>query len=135
MKDMEVRTIIGELRATEPGRIGGHAVTWNQPSRGLPFEERFVRGAFLDSLADSTQDVSLLWAHDPTKPLASRIAGSLTVAEDDLGLGFDAKLNGTSWSVDAYEAIRSKSVRTVSFRFSVPTGGDTWQHKGPKLDG
>ena len=133
MSNIELRSFSTELRTTEPYKIGGHAVIWGQPSRDLPFEEQFARGAFLDSLADTSRDVALLWSHDLSKPLANQRSGSLTVAEDHLGLAFSAQLNQTSWSTDAYEAIRSGTVRTVSFRFSVPTGGDTWAHKGPKL--
>jgi uncharacterized protein len=130
---MEIRSIIAELRATEPRKIGGHAVLWNQPSRDLPFEEQFTRGAFLESLGDNSRDVVMLWSHDLSKPMANQKSGSLMVAEDDAGLAFAATLNQTSWSTDGYEAIRSGTVRTVSFRFSVPPGGDKWQQKGPKL--
>ena len=90
------------------------------------FREQFVRGAFADTLA-SADDVWLLWAHDLSKPLASRSSGNLAIQEQDAGLRFDANLNETTWSKDAHQAIRSGTVRTVGFRFrTVPEGGDAW---------
>src|ERR1019366_5577697 len=35
-------------------------------------------------------------------------------------------LNNTSWAKDAHAAIQAVTVRTCSFLFDVPTGGDTW---------
>src|SRR5262245_39090152 len=118
MRKIEERSLIAsELRADELMKIAGVAVPYGSLSVDLGgFREQFVRGAFSETLA-GTDDVWLLWAHDVTKPLASRSSGNLAMQEQDTGLRFEASLNDTTWSKDAHQAIRSGTVKTVSFRF------------------
>src|SRR4051812_35906519 len=124
---MEVRTIGTELRATDAMKIGGVAVPWGSLSVDLGgFREQFTRGAFNETLSDPAADVILLWAHDRTKPIASRASGNLDIRDAAGGLEFDGRLNGTSWAKDAHAAISGGTVRTVSFAFQVQEGGDTW---------
>ena len=126
MNTMEIRSISTELRAADAMKIGGIAVPWDSFSENLPgFRERFTRGAFSETLAGS-QDVLLLWSHNRSMPLASRASNTLQIRDDPAGLAFDASLNSTSWARDAHAAIQAGTVRTCSFLFDVPTGGDTW---------
>ncbi len=129
----EIRCFAGELRAADPRKLSGHAVVWGDVADLGPFREEIQRGAFADTLNDAARDVWALWAHDISKPLASRKSGTLQLAEDDHGLRFDMALGDTSWSTDAYTAVKSGVVRGVSFRFMVPSGGDVWQKRDGAL--
>jgi uncharacterized protein len=125
---MELRNFTTELRATDSMRIGGLAVPWGSLSEDLGgFREVINRGAFDGTINDENADVVLLWAHDDTKPMARRSARSLSLRDEVAGLAFESTLNGTSWSRDAHEAIRSGAVKTVSFGFTVPDNGATWR--------
>jgi uncharacterized protein len=126
MTNIEQRSISVELRAGDGRKIGGIAVPYGRLSSDLGgFREQFARGAFAENLADPNHNVWLLWAHDLAQPLASRAAGSLRLFDEEAGLRFEADLNNTSWAGDAFEAIKSRTVSGVSFRFSVPKGGDS----------
>lgn len=125
----ELRTLPMELRAQDDMKVGGYAVVFDSPSDGLPFEERIMPGAFRRSLEDRSQDIVMAWAHDLSRPLASRNAGSLSLSEDAKGLAFEARLNDTSWSKDAHAAIKSGAVRQVSFMFRVRPGGEQWDRE------
>jgi HK97 family phage prohead protease len=89
-------------------------------------------GAFRESLIDNSQDIVLAWAHDLSKPLASRNAGALLLHEDGIGLAFDAALNDTAWSMDAHAAVQSGTVSKMSFGFLVREGGDRWERQSGK---
>jgi HK97 family phage prohead protease len=133
MNKNEIRSFSTELRAADAMKIGGIAVPWNSLSQDLGgFREQFSRGAFSETLA-STDDVLLLWSHNRSMPIASRASGNLQLRDDPGGLQFDATLNGTSWARDAHQAIASGTVRTASFMFSVPHGGDSWVKAGGEL--
>jgi HK97 family phage prohead protease len=132
MDKLELRAFDFELRSAADRRLTGHAVVWGAASLDMGFREQFHAGAFAESLADG-HDVVLLWHHDTSKPLASRNAGTLDLTEDTKGLAFDAHLNATSWAVDALEAVRSKTVRKMSFGFLVPKGGDEWSQRDGQL--
>ena len=133
MNTTEIRSFSSELRAAGDMRIGGTAVPWSSLSQDLGgFREQFARGAFSETLA-SADDVLLLWSHNRSMPIASRASGNLQLRDDPGGLQFDSTLNGTSWARDAHQAIASGTVRTVSFAFSVPTGGDSWQKQDGAL--
>ena len=126
MNTMEIRSFSTELRAADAMKIGGIAVPWDSLSENLPgFRERFTRGALSETLAGS-HDVLLLWSHNRSMPLASRASNTLQIRDDPAGLAFDASLNSTSWARDAHAAIAAGTVRTCSFLFDVPAGGDTW---------
>jgi HK97 family phage prohead protease len=126
MTNIEQRSIAAELRAGDSLQIAGSAVPYGKLSNDLGgFREQFSQGAFAETLADPNNEVWLLWAHNLAQPLAARKAGTLQLFDEQAGLRFDAKMNNTTWSRDAYEAIRSRSVSGVSFRFTVPKGGDS----------
>ena len=128
MERIEERSLPAELRAGGPLKIGGTAVPYSRLSEDLGgFREQFAPGAFRGTLDDRTRDVVLLWAHDRTKPLASRLSGSLELRDAGDGLHFDASMNKSSWSADAHAAISAGTVRTVSFGFAVLEGGESWR--------
>ena len=69
-------------------------------------------------------DTNLLYGHDFNRPLASRLAGTLTLQSDDAALRFEATLppaaRQPSWMVDAVMGVRSGLVTGISPRFRVP---------------
>jgi len=119
-----------EVREEADGmRFSGYAAMFNSPSHPLPFTERIAPGAFKRSLR-SRNNVFLYWNHSSDMPLASTRAGTLKLIEDERGLKVDALLSNTTAGRDAAELIRTGVVDSMSFGFTVPTGGDTWNEDG-----
>ena len=119
-----------EIRETQEGmRFSGYAAVFNSPSEPLPFREKIAPGAFRRAL-DSRNDIKLLWNHDTSEVLASSRAKTLVLRETDRGLYTEALLPNTSRGRDTAELIRRGDVDSMSFGFSVPSGGDEWSADG-----
>jgi len=58
--------------------------------------------------------------------LASRRAGTLRLSEDSTGLLAEATLPDTTYARDLVVLMRRGDVSSMSFGFTVPNGGDTW---------
>ena len=132
MSKVETRVQITdfEIRETQEGmRFSGYAAVFNSPSEPLPFREKIAPGAFRRSL-DSRNDIKLLWNHDTSEILASSRAKTLVLRETDRGLYTEALLPNTSRGRDTAELIRRGDVDSMSFGFSVPSGGDEWSADG-----
>ena len=117
-----------EIRSNADGSrtISGYAVTWQDLSQDLGgFKEKVQKGAFTQSLRD--RDVMILYGHDQNQILGRVSSGTLTLAEDERGLKFSCKLPNTSTANDLVELMSRQDVRSMSFGFSVPEGGDDWQ--------
>jgi HK97 family phage prohead protease len=113
-----------EIRETPAGMtFTGYAAVFNSDSVPLPFIERIAPGAFKRSL-QSRNEVKMLWNHDAGEPLASVRGGTLKLVEDERGLKVEATLANTSRGRDVAELIRSKTVDSMSFGFSVIK--DSW---------
>jgi HK97 family phage prohead protease len=52
---------------------------------------------------------------------------TLNLSEDSRGLRVEAELPNTTYANDLAELMRSGVVDSMSFGFTVPEGGDTWQ--------
>jgi len=136
--DKEIRTLATEIELREEAEknkktISGYAVKWNEwsnPIAGM-FQERFDKGAFSESLRSDSQ--KSLWCHDRSKVLASTSNGTLRIAEDEIGLRFEADLPDTSWGNDAYISIKRRDVDGVSFGFRSAPKTDIWDDKDPKM--
>jgi HK97 family phage prohead protease len=114
-----------EIRETADGMsFTGYAAVFNSDSEPLPFIERIAPGAFKRSL-QSRNEVKLLWNHDAGEPLASVRGGTLKLTEDEVGLRVEATLANTTRGRDVAELIRSKTIDSMSFGFSVIK--DSWQ--------
>lgn len=121
-----------EVRETSDGmNFEGYAAVFNSDSLPLPFIERIAPGAFKRSL-QSRNEVKLLWNHDSGEPLASLRGGTLKLTEDDRGLKVSATLASTTRGRDVAELIRSKTIDSMSFGFSVIK--DTWNGDVRTLD-
>jgi HK97 family phage prohead protease len=69
-----------------------------------------------------------LWNHDAGEPLASVRGGTLRLVEDEIGLRVEATLANTTRGRDVAELIRSKTIDSMSFGFSVIK--DSWSSNG-----
>ena len=104
----------------------GYAAVFGSDSEPLPFIETIAPGAFRRSL-DHDKDHTFVVNHDDGKLLASRRAGTLRLSEDSTGLTVNApELPNTSYANDLIELHERGEVRSMSFSFSVPRGGDSW---------
>lgn len=134
MAKIEKRTneVKFELRAVENGdgmTFTGYAAVFNSPSEPLPFIERIAPGAFKRSLK-ARNDIKLLWNHDTGSVLGSTRAGTLKLEEDNYGLRVTAVLPDTSLGRDVRTLVQRGDVNAMSFGFSVPANGDTWNAEG-----
>jgi HK97 family phage prohead protease len=134
MAKIEKRTneVKFELRAVEDGdgmTFTGYAAVFNSPSEPLPFIERIAPGAFKRSLK-ARNDIKLLWNHDTGAVLGSTRAGTLKLEEDNYGLRVTAVLPDTNLGRDVRTLVQRGDVNAMSFGFSVPAGGDTWNADG-----
>ena len=129
------RTFSSEVRAAKQSdgtvRMAGYAAMWDREADGLPFREVIKRGAFADSLGRG-DDVFLLVNHDTDQlPLARRSAGTLSVAEDDMGLHVTAELDPANpRAAELASALERGDVDKMSFAFRVAADGSTKTEDG-----
>ena len=108
----------------------GYAAVWNSPSEPLPFVERIAPGAFARSIKRARNDIKLLWNHESGQVLGSTRAGTLKLVEDERGLKVIANLPPTTTGRDAAVLLKRGDIDSMSFGFSVPSGGDSWSADG-----
>lgn len=129
--EQRTNTVQLELRETEDGMtFEGYAAIFDSPSEPLPFIERIKRGAFNRSLTKARNDIKLLWNHETSSVLGSTRAGTLKLYEDERGLKVTATLPNTTQGRDAAVLLKRGDVDSMSFGFSVPAGGDSWNEDG-----
>jgi HK97 family phage prohead protease len=89
-----------------------------------PYTEIVTAGAFAASLALPDLDVPLVLNHDSLRRIARTTNGSLTLAEDEVGLRADAPNLDPADADVAYIApkLRSGLIDEMSFRFSIDSG-------------
>jgi HK97 family phage prohead protease len=109
--------------------FSGYAAVFNSASEPLPFIERIAPGAFANSLS-SRNEIKMFVNHDTTRVLASKRAGTLRLSEDAHGLRVEADLPPTTDGKDLAILMKRGDVDSMSFGFSVPSGGDTWSPDG-----
>lgn len=134
MAKIEKRTneVKFELRAVEGGdgmTFTGYAAVFNAPSEPLPFIERIAPGAFKRSLK-ARNDIKLLFNHDTGAVLGSTRAGTLKLEEDNYGLRVTAMLPETTLGKDVKVLVQRGDISAMSFGFSVPANGDSWNTDG-----
>lgn len=138
-RDVEFRTVeVGPLEVriaedgTESAKIRGYAAVFNSDSEPLPsrsggsFVETITPGAFKRSLA-SGREVRAFINHDLGQVLATSKNDTLRLAEDERGLLVEADLPNTTAGRDLAELVRTGTVHSWSFGFSIPKGGDAWR--------
>jgi HK97 family phage prohead protease len=107
----------------------GYAAVFNSDSEPLPFIERIAPGAFANSLS-SRNEIKMFLNHETSRVLASKRAGTLRLSEDAHGLRVEADLPPTTDGKDLAILMRRGDGDSMSFGFSVPSGGDTWSPDG-----
>jgi len=107
----------------------GYAAVFNSDSEPLPFIERIAPGAFKKSLR-SRNTIKMYMNHDSSMLLASTRSKSLRLEEDSKGLLVNADLPDTTVGRDLSILMKRGDVDSMSFGFSVPSGGDKWSDDG-----
>ena len=91
--------------------------------RGRVRKEKFEPRAFRFAIdQEPDRRIDLLVGHDYGKPLASRKAGTLEIADGDDGVTFEARLpdDPPSWVIDAERAIAAGLMTGLSPGFVIP---------------
>lgn len=114
-------TAAGESDATASGLgFRGHAAMFDKRtwigSKRWGFWEEIARGAFARTLANGA-DVRFLVNHDPNLVLARTKAGTLRLAEDEVGLAVDADMADVSYARDLAILLARGDVSQMSFAF------------------
>ena len=131
----EVR--VTEIRANEPTADGekalilsGRPVVYDTPTLIHDISGSYIeivkRGA-LDN-ADLS-DVRLLVGHDTSKIPLARTPKTMSLKLDDAGLTFEATLPNTEAGREAYQAVERGDLKGMSYAFTVPEGGDSYDAK------
>jgi uncharacterized protein len=121
-----------ELRAGPTGEgmsFTGYAAVFNSDSEPLPFIERITPGAFRKSLK-GRNTIKMYMNHDSSMLLASTRSKTLRLEEDSRGLLVNADLPDTTVGRDLSVLMQRGDVDSMSFGFSVPSGGDKWSDDG-----
>jgi HK97 family phage prohead protease len=121
-----------ELRDSKSGdgmSFTGYAAVFNSPSEPLPFIETIAPGAFARSLK-SRNNIRMYMNHDSSMLLATTRAKTLRLQEDSKGLLASADLPETSVGKDLSILMKRGDVTSMSFGFTVPSGGDRWSEDG-----
>ncbi|MCD2183497.1 HK97 family phage prohead protease [Rhizobium sp. GN54] len=120
--DIERRSFI-EIRSTGR-RIEGYAATFNSEAWTGGFVETIAPGAFREALAG---DILALLDHDLSRVLGRTKSGTLRLTEDGRGLAFSLDLPDTSAGRDVLALAERGDLGGMSFGFTVPKGGESWQ--------
>lgn len=92
--------------------------------RGRVRKERFRPHAFRFAIEDTARPLDLLVGHDFGKPLASRGAGTLDIADSEAGVSFEARFppeaRQPTWMRDALLAVSHGLMAGLSPGFRVP---------------
>lgn len=122
-----------EERADAPPRIRGVAPPWDSLSVDLGgFREKFASTAFDKILGRHKNDprgpvdVVGLFNHDDSAVLSRTTNGTLRIAKEARGLGYEMDLPDTQLGRDLAVLIRSKTIYGSSFAFSVSPDGEQW---------
>ena len=121
-------TVTRGIRHTGP-TLTGYAALFGTFSQDLGgFVEKICKGAFAESI--TTRDVRAFFNHETNLILARTKGGTLTLWEDHIGLGFTIRPPDTTHGRDVLELVKSGYVTGMSFGFSLPAKGDSWEYKG-----
>lgn len=134
-RDDLIRMAAGvELRATGDGEgrtLVGYAAMFNRDtvinSWEGQFIERIAPGAFKRTLKNNGAQVKVLFNHGFDPSIGDKPLGRAAVLkEDDKGLYVEVPLSRTTYNEDLIALIDDGAIDGMSFRFSVPEGGDAW---------
>lgn len=133
---IEYRQFQTEIRAEGDGHtFTGYAAIFNSEAEGLSTREIIKPGAFSKSVAAAERgdwEVKALQDHDAKYFLGSTKTGTLNLEEDDRGLKVRVSLNPEVTFASDLAAMlrRDGAAMGMSFGFSVPNKGDTYNENG-----
>lgn len=125
-----------DVEASADGRtLFGHAAVFDVSTTIRDFlgeyEEVVTRGAFTRSL--DTRKPVVMFEHGRHPLIGNMPLGVLTRAEEDgKGLYIEARLSDNWLIAPVRDAVRDGAIDGMSFRFTIPKGGDTWEHRKDK---
>jgi HK97 family phage prohead protease len=110
----------GKRSSVESASIFGHAAVFDRETTidmGIfAFREKILRGAFAKNIRQD--DVRALFNHDPNYVLGRNRNGTLVLAEDSVGLRYEAKPPKTQAAEDVRQLLIGGYVTGSSFAFS-----------------
>lgn len=111
--------------------IEGYAAVYDSEtligSEEYGWREVIQRGAFDDA---DIKDVPLKYNHEDAVPILARTRNkSLTLTPDEKGLRVRAELLDTTDGVDMYKRIKAGLIDKMSFAFTLPEDGDSYERK------
>lgn len=134
MNDIEVRTVLGEVRAAGDGEatLHGVAVAYDSLSQDLGgFVERFAPGTLDKHLTNP--DLRVINQHDRAFVFGRVGAGTARFRVSEGRVLYEADPPDAQWARDAMASIRRGDIYQSSFAFRVPEGGDTYERKGSTI--
>ncbi len=127
---IEKRVTAGAVEVREDGQttIRGYAALYDTEAViGGLFRERIAQGAFRSVLA-TNPDVRALFNHSDDIVLGRTAAGTLTVWEDERGLGYEFTPNPMDTdAMNVVARIRRGDVNQSSYGFAVAPDGQEWK--------
>lgn len=125
-----------ELRVSPDGdgrTLVGYAAMFNKPATINSWEGNFreviAPGAFARTLKNNGQQIKVLFNHGMDPSIGDKPLGrAAEMLEDDRGLYIEVPLSRTSYNDDLIALLSDGAIDGMSFRFSVPKGGDTWDY-------
>lgn len=130
MSTPERRYYLGEVRTVTPEeggntRIIGYGAVFNKRSENLGgFREIIMPGAFDSCLQD---DVRALFNHDSNIILGRTTSNTLTLSNDETGLGYNIIAPDTQMIKDMVLAPMARGdITQSSFQFTVARDGENW---------
>lgn len=122
---IERRVVAGEVRAKKaesgPTVLAGYAALFNRETvieGWYPFREVILPGAFTETI--KSDDVRGLFNHSPDHVLGRTANGTVRLAEDSLGLGYEIDLNADDPdAVSVGAKVARGDVSQSSFAFQV----------------
>ena len=134
---LELRTEGGETRLSGRFPYGSETVLREAGEGGLELREVFAPGAFKARDVQQKRNVHLLAGHDFAKPIASVLAGTLTLTDTADALVIEARIDpllaNVSYMMDLLAGIRAGLTIGISPGFRVATelpGAEVIQRKG-----
>lgn len=129
-----IRMVKGEIRSDGDRRtLIGYAAMFNRStvinSWEGNFREQIAPGAFARSIKNKGTGIKVLFNHGMDPSIGDKPLGrASTIQEDGKGLYVEVPLSRTSYNDDIIALLEDGAIDGMSFRFSVPTGGDTWDY-------
>ena len=124
---MVVREMPGEESESNEMIVEGYASTFNEPYTLYRDEYVEIREVIDKDAFNETDMSDVIMQYNHEGRVFARISNNtLTVNPDERGLFISANLGGTEIGRGLYEEIKGGYTDKMSFGFTVPADGDTW---------